>query len=165
MGLVLCAALVGCRDQREASERTAAPREPAVEFAAEDLAIGAGAVCEGANPIVTLHYRGTLLDGSEFDSSYRRGAPIVAQLDTLIAGWRRGIPGMRVGGKRRLTVPADLAYSGMAALQPNAAGGAAARSELLIPPGSALVFEIELLDVSPGGPPGPEALLAREPAR
>jgi FKBP-type peptidyl-prolyl cis-trans isomerase len=62
------------------------------------------------------------------------------------------MPGMRVGGRRRLTVPADLAYSGMAALQPAQPGRSADRAELLIPPRSTLVFEIELLAVSPGEP-------------
>jgi FKBP-type peptidyl-prolyl cis-trans isomerase len=137
------------------------PAEAVVEFAVEDLVLGGGAECLSGNPIVTIQYRGMLLDGREFDSSYERGAPIVAPLDSLIPGWQQGIPGMKVGGKRRLTVPADLAYSGMAAVQASDAGGSARSREILIPPGSTLVFEIELLALSSGEEAAAPSELAR----
>lgn len=97
----------------------------------EDLVVGTGAECKpGAT--VKVHYRGSLLDGTEFDSSYKRGQPIEFALEDLIVGWQEGIPGMRVGGKRKLTVPWAKAYG---------AQGKPPR----IPPKSDLVFEIELL--------------------
>ena len=127
----------------------------------EDLVVGAGRACEGPTQIVTIHYRGTLLDGQEFDSSYARGEPIVAPLDSLIAGWQQGVPGMKVGGRRRLTIPASLSYSGMAAVETGDTGLLPRKGTLLIPPGSTLVFEIELLDASPLGATGDRADLAR----
>ncbi len=96
----------------------------------EDLVVGTGEVCPpGAT--VTIHYRGTLTDGKEFDSSLRSGQPATFPLGSLVAGWQEGIPGMKVGGKRRLTVPPALGY-GAAGFPPD------------IPPNATLIFEIEL---------------------
>ncbi len=155
MALGVGIALFGCGSEEELAE--SAPKPPAAveEFTIEDLVIGDGPEIQKPSEIVTIHYRGMLLDGHQFDSSYERGAPIVASLDSLIRGWQQGMPGMRVGGKRRLTVPADLAYSGMAAVQVVNLGGSSGASELLIPPESTLVFEIELLDIGPRE--GPES--------
>jgi len=127
-------------------------RKPPPELGIEDLSIGDGPVCDRPDAIVTIHYRGSLLDGRVFDSSYERDKPIVAPLDSLIPGWQLGVPGMRVGGRRRLTVPAHLAYSGMAALSainPSVTTGSGA---ILIPPESTLVFEIELLALGDNAP-------------
>ena len=110
---------------------------------------------------MTIHYRGMLLDGQVFDSSYERGAPIVASLDSLIPGWQQGMPGMRVGGKRRLTVPEDLAYSGMAAVQAVNPVESIGAGQVLIPPRSTLVFEIELLAISPREDPESPSDIAR----
>lgn len=97
----------------------------------EDIVVGAGAECpRGAT--VEVHYKGTLMDGTKFDSSYDRGESIEFPLNDLIQGWQEGIPGMKVGGKRRLTVPYAKAYG------ERGIPGA-------IPPRSDLVFEIELL--------------------
>ena len=98
----------------------------------DDLVIGTGPeVKEGA--AVVAHYRGTLKEtGVEFDSSYKRGEPTVFPLKGLIAGWQEGIPGMRIGGKRRLTIPWQKAYGEQ--VRPG------------IPPKSDLVFEIEIVD-------------------
>lgn len=97
----------------------------------EDLVVGTGVECKpGAT--IKVHYRGTLLDGTEFDSSYKRGKPIDFPLDNLIEGWQEGIPGMKVGGKRKLVVPWQKAYG--------AHGHPPA-----IPPKADLIFEIELL--------------------
>jgi FKBP-type peptidyl-prolyl cis-trans isomerase len=62
-------------------------------------------------------------------------------------GWQQGVPGMKVGGKRRLTVPSELAYSGMAAIQPGRLEDPDPSGAVLIPQGATLIFEIELLDV------------------
>ena len=96
-----------------------------------------------------------------FDSSYERGAPIVASLDSLIPGWQQGMPGMRVGGRRRLTVPSNLAYSGMAALQAARPRDSEERAEMLIPPKSTLIFEIELLAIASGDDPDSPSDIAR----
>ena len=99
----------------------------------EDVVVGTGAACpSGAR--VNVHYRGTLMNGTEFDSSYKRGQPIEFPLRNLIQGWQEGIPGMKVGGKRRLTVPPALGYG-----KRGVPG--------VIPENATLVFEIELLDV------------------
>jgi peptidylprolyl isomerase/FKBP-type peptidyl-prolyl cis-trans isomerase FkpA len=126
-----------------------APPAVAEELGVEDLVIGDGLECQSPSEIVTIHYRGMLRDGHVFDSSYARGAPIVASLDSLILGWQQGMPGMRVGGRRRLTVPADLAYSGMAAVQVIDTARSSGAGRVLIPPESTLVFEIELLAIGP----------------
>lgn len=111
----------------------AAARGPLAELAIEDLVVGGGAECK-PSARVKVHYRGTLMDGTEFDSSYGRGQPIEFPLDNLIEGWKRGIPGMKVGGKRRLLVPFALGY-GLRGSPP------------AIPPKADLIFEIELLGV------------------
>lgn len=99
----------------------------------EELSVGTGAVC-ARNATVKVHYRGTLKNGGkEFDSSIG-GDPIDFPLRDLIEGWQHGIPGMKVGGKRRLTIPWKLAY-GEAGYPPD------------IPARADLVFEIELLGV------------------
>ncbi|WP_455924508.1 FKBP-type peptidyl-prolyl cis-trans isomerase [Pseudomonas putida] len=105
------------------------------ELLVEDLHLGDGkAVVKGA--LITTHYRGTLADGTEFDSSFSRGKPFQCVIGTgrVIKGWDIGLMGMQVGGKRKLFVPAHLAYG-------ERSMGAH------ITPGSDLHFEIELLEV------------------
>ena len=105
------------------------------ELQVEDLLLGEGkAVVKGA--LITAHYRGFLEDGSQFDSSPERGKPFQCVIGTgrVIKGWDLGLMGMRVGGKRRLFVPAHLAYGER-------------QVGALIKPHSNLVFEIELLEV------------------
>ena len=82
---------------------------------------------------VKVHYVGSLLDGTEFDSSVKRGQPAEFALDSVIPGWSEGVQLMRVGGKARLHVPSELAYGD--------------RGVGPIPPGSVLVFELELVEI------------------
>jgi FKBP-type peptidyl-prolyl cis-trans isomerase FkpA len=98
----------------------------------------------GAQPkssdIVKVHYKGTLTDGKEFDSSFKRGEPATFPLNGVIRCWTEGVQKMKVGGKARLVCPSDLAYGDRGA-PPD------------IPGGATLVFEVELLDVTPGMAP------------
>lgn len=105
------------------------------ELQITDIQLGDGKeVVKGA--LITTQYRGTLEDGTEFDSSYARGKPFQCVIGTrrVIRGWDIGLMGMRVGGKRKLFVPAHLAY------------GERQVGEH-IKPNSNLLFEIELLEV------------------
>jgi len=97
-----------------------------------------------ADDIVTTHYRGTLIDGREFDSSYKRNTPASFPVKGVIKGWTEALQLMHVGDKWQLFVPSDLAY------------GESQRSEL-IEPNSTLIFEIELLDVKEPAAKEPEA--------
>lgn len=98
----------------------------------EDMKIGDGKEAT-KDSTVTCHYLGTFRDGKEFDGSVKRGEPATFPLDRVIEGWTLGIPGMKVGGIRKLTIPYQLAY------------GASGRSG--IPPKSDLIFSIQLIDV------------------
>jgi FKBP-type peptidyl-prolyl cis-trans isomerase len=100
----------------------------------EDITIGTGAEAV-AGKLITVNYLGTLLDGTKFDSSYDRGAPFQFTLGAgeVIKGWDEGFTGMKIGGKRKLTISPELGYG-------NVAMGT-------IPANSTLVFEVELLKV------------------
>ena len=101
----------------------------------QDLVVGTGATA-ATGDTVTVNYVGTLTNGTKFDSSYDRGQPFTFRLGAgqVIAGWDQGVVGMRVGGKRRLTIPPSLGYGGQA-------NGP-------IPANSTLIFEIELLSIA-----------------
>ena len=94
---------------------------------------------KGANPTaadtVKVHYRGTFLDGREFDSSYARNAPATFPLGRVIPCWTEGVQKMKVGGKAKLTCPPGIAYG------ERGAGG-------VIPPNATLQFEVELLGIN-----------------
>ena len=88
-----------------------------------------------AEDTVTVHYKGTLIDGTEFDSSYKTGEPISFPLNGVIPGWTEGLQLMRVGGKTTFYIPQELAYGA----RPNPNGP--------VPPYAALIFEVELIDI------------------
>ena len=95
---------------------------------------GTGTVSPKATDTVKVHYHGTLLNGTVFDSSVQRGEPISFPLNGVIPGWTEGVQLMKVGDKFKFEIPANLAY------------GASSPSPL-IPPNSTLVFEVELLAI------------------
>ncbi len=149
LALVLSLAPAGCGDD------STGPKDPTdLNFAAslgvnlaemtktasgvyyKDLVVGQGAEAAPGEE-VTVHYTGWLHDGTKFDSSVDRGQPATFTLDNnVIPGWQEGVPGMRVGGKRKLVIPSDLAY------------GATGRPG--IPPHATLVFDVELLAIVVG---------------
>ena len=100
-----------------------------------ELSVGEGAEATAGQTVV-VHYRGTLEDGTQFDASYDRGTPFSFPLGAgrVIKGWDEGVQGMKIGGKRKLIIPSDLAYGS------RGAGG-------VIPPNATLIFEVELLDI------------------
>ncbi len=95
-----------------------------------------------SNETVKVHYKGTLIDGTEFDSSYSKGQPWTTPVTRVIKGWTEALLKMKVGDKWQLFVPSDLAY-GDRGMPPK------------IPPGSTLIFEMELLGVEETKPPTP----------
>ena len=102
----------------------------------EELVVGGGAAA-AAGQKVSVHYTGWLTDGAKFDSSKDRGEPFAFPLGRghVIKGWDEGVAGMKVGGKRKLTIPPALGYGA------RGAGG-------VIPPNATLVFEVELLGIN-----------------
>jgi FKBP-type peptidyl-prolyl cis-trans isomerase len=107
------------------------PTEPSL-FRVEDIVVGEGTPA-AAGDMLTVNYIGALENGQVFDNSYTRGEPFIFRLGagTVIRGWDLGLVGMRVGGKRRLIIPPELAY------------GTQGRPP--IPPNATLHFEIELV--------------------
>lgn len=101
----------------------------------EDMTVGTGAEAIAGNQ-VTVHYVGTLTDGSKFDSSRDRGQSFTFHLGAgqVIKGWDQGVAGMKIGGIRKLTIPPELGY-GARGFPP------------VIPANSTLIFEVELLDI------------------
>jgi FKBP-type peptidyl-prolyl cis-trans isomerase FkpA len=101
----------------------------------EDLVVGTGEIAALGNDVL-VHYVGRMANGVQFDSSVARRDPLDFSLGAgdVIRGWDEGIQGMKVGGKRRLTIPPELAYG------EHGCGG-------VIPPQATLVFEVELLEV------------------
>lgn len=100
----------------------------------EDIKEGTGSAVKSGDTIV-IHYKGTLTDGTKFDSSYDRGQPFETTIGVgqVIEGWDKGIIGLKVGGKRKLTIPPSMAYG--------------AQQVGNIPPNSTLIFEVELLEI------------------
>ena len=100
----------------------------------EVISTGNGTVHPQASDKVNVHYHGTLIDGTVFDSSVERGSPISFSLNQVIKGWTEGLQLMVVGEKTKFFIPSDLAYGNRAAGK--------------IPPGSVLIFEVELLGIN-----------------
>lgn len=117
---------------------------PVTALQTTDLTVGTGDEAKVGDTI-RVQYKGTFAQTQQkFDSSYDRGEPVTLKLSApdsqgngVIPGWVQGVPGMKVGGKRRLVIPASLAY------------GSSGSSDGSIPPNTDLVFEIELLAVNP----------------
>ena len=141
--LLLSIALTGCIEQANVtnplddkeSTNSAQTNKNMEELKIEDLKIGTGAEAVSGKSI-TVHYTGTLTDGTKFDSSVDRGTPFTFNLGAgdVIQGWDKGFAGMKVGGKRKLTIPSALGYGERGA-------GAS------IPPNATLIFDVELLKV------------------
>ena len=114
-----------------------AAKEPGAQKSASGLVYLETRAGTGAAPAPTdkvkVHYRGTLVDGTEFDSSIARGTPAEFPLDGVIACWTEGLQKIKVGGKAKLVCPSDIAYGD--------------RGRPSIPPGATLVFEVELLEI------------------
>jgi len=116
-----------------AAAHAAGPEKTASGLVYESLKDGTG---QQATPAATVqvHYRGTLTNGTEFDSSYKRGEPATFPLSRVIPCWTEGVSKMREGGKAKLTCPPQIAYGSQGA-------GSA------VPPNATLIFEVELLKV------------------
>ncbi len=130
MRLMLCAAalsLVACAALAQSPVTTKSG------LVYQSLKEGSGA-SPAATDTVKVHYRGTLQDGKEFDSSYKRGEPTEFPLNRVIPCWTEGVQMMKPGGKARLTCPPAIAYGA------RGAGG-------VIPPDATLTFEVELVSV------------------
>lgn len=118
------------------------PEPKSAPIKIEDLKVGTGPSPQVGQTIVT-HYTGRLTNGTKFDSSVDRSVPFTYRygVGQVIKGWDMGIATMKVGGKRRVTIPSELAYG--------------TRDVGIIPANSPLVFDIELLRVEPKVSPGP----------
>ncbi len=135
--LLTLAALPGAQAQGDAAAASA--KEPGAVVTPSGLVYRSLQDGTGGSPaatdVVKVHYRGTLPDGREFDSSYKRGQPASFPLDRVIKCWTEGVQRMKVGGKAKLTCPSTIAYG-----ERGAGNG-------LIPPNATLFFEVELLDI------------------
>lgn len=130
----LSVACTGKKDDSSTKSASAGVSE-VKELVKEEIKSGSGAEAVVGKK-VTVHYTGWLTDGKKFDSSVDRGEPFVFDLGKghVIQGWDQGVVGMKVGGKRKLTIPSQMGYG------ERGAGG-------IIPPNATLVFEVELLGV------------------
>ena len=126
--------LFGLHAQAGSQKETPDHQVMASELRVIDLKEGDGLVANSGDAVV-VHYVGTLENGKQFDSSVDRGVPFEFQLGVgqVISGWDQGVVGMKVGGKRKLIIPPELAYGD--------------RDLGVIPPNSTLIFQVELLQV------------------
>lgn len=123
------------RARTEAAALEQRKNELRARLTIEDVTTGTGPAAQWGDTIA-VHYRGTFLDGKQFDSSYDRGTPFTFVLgkNQVIGGWELGLEGMKAGGTRRLTIPPELGYG--------------AQGSGPIPPSTTLKFSIELLSVN-----------------
>jgi FKBP-type peptidyl-prolyl cis-trans isomerase FkpA len=137
--LAAIAATASFAASAQADLAAAASKEPGAIVTPSGLVYRALRQGSGASPVasdaVKVHYRGTLADGTEFDSSYKRNAPAQFPLSGVIPCWTEGVQRMKVGGKSSLVCPASIAYGA------RGAGG-------VIPPNATLQFEVELLEIA-----------------
>ncbi len=123
------------------------------ELSGRDLNVGSSSAAVVVGDSVTVHYIGAFMDGKIFDSSYQANKPITFQVGAgqVIKGVDQGIVGMKIGGKRQIQIPADLAY------------GAAGQGNV-IPPNTPLIFEIELMDLKSAAAPSPSPEVSGDPS-
>src|SRR5213592_4281883 len=130
-------------------------KKPGVKTTASGLEYKVEKDGTGAQPkptdMVTVNYRGTLMDGTEFDSSYKRGQPATFPVNGVIKGWTEALQLMKVGSKYQVVVPSNLAYRERS-VSPE------------IGPNATLIFEVELLDVKPPPTPAPQGAPKTSPA-
>jgi len=130
-------------------------KKPGVKTTASGLEYKVEKEGTGAQPkptdMVTVNYRGTLINGTEFDSSYKRGQPATFPVNGVIKGWTEALQLMKVGSKYQVVVPSNLAY-GERSVSPE------------IGPNATLIFEVELLDAKPPPTPAPQAAQPGAPA-
>ena len=137
--LITATLLLGTASQAQNTVTAAAAKEEGAVVTASGLVYRSLKDGSGASPTasdkVKVHYRGTLPDGKEFDSSYKRNEAIEFPLNGVIKCWTEGVQRMKVGGKAKLTCPAAIAYG------ERGAGN-------VIPPNATLLFEVELLAIN-----------------
>ena len=131
LSAVVLFSMVGCGGSDDS------PTGPEAPLSTQDLTVGTGATAV-AGDVLTVHYIGSLQTGTVFENSYSLGQPYQFRLGAgqVIPGWDRGIPGMKVGGKRRLVIPPSLAYGNQGA------------GNGRIPPNATLQFDVELLSIA-----------------
>jgi FKBP-type peptidyl-prolyl cis-trans isomerase FkpA len=134
LGAVLTVNFAGAQDGPTKIEGKTTKTASGLEYF--DIKVGTGTTAEKGKT-VSVHYTGWLLNGKKFDSSLDRKSPFAFALGggQVIKGWDEGVAGMKVGGKRQLRIPPELGY------------GARGVGNGLIPPNSALIFDVELLEV------------------
>lgn len=135
-GILLSRPPANSENQVLSAQLSISPTQPPMqELKIDDLKVGTGREVKSGDTVV-IHYLGTLEDGTKFDSSYDRKEPFETQIGVgyVIKGWDQGVPGMKIGGKRKLTIPSELGYGSRG-------------SGSVIPPFSTLIFEVELVDI------------------
>ncbi len=137
VAVIVCVVVLFIKNQPQVqSQKIVEAPKTMSQLKIEDLKIGTGSEVKSGDTI-SINYLGTLENGKKFDSSYDRGQPFETQIGVgqVIKGWDQGVIGMKVGGKRRLTIPPELGYGSQEI--PN-----------VIPANSTLIFEVELVGIS-----------------
>ena len=124
---------------------------PSTTLKIEDIRIGTGSAVKEGDTVI-IHYEGKFANGQVFDSSYKRNTPFETEIGVgrVIEGWDKGLLGMKIGGKRKLTIPPNLGYG-------------ARGVQNVIPPNAVLIFDVELLDIKISEPTPTPTEEAEEP--